>query len=126
MAAARVWAPSLMTSSADTEDYSIYSNMSEEQLLQLAIERSLADENAQQICSRTPRLTALCSGFPQSERVPTPANPPANPPATSPANPADNPPLILSDRSIFKTHCLCDGMSWLWTERRLGQPAGNT
>ncbi|XP_051954645.1 ankyrin repeat and SOCS box protein 2 [Xyrauchen texanus] len=45
MAAARVTMAALRTTNDDLDDYSAYAHMSEEQLLQLAIERSLADTN---------------------------------------------------------------------------------
>ncbi|XP_017311967.1 ankyrin repeat and SOCS box protein 2 isoform X2 [Ictalurus punctatus] len=96
MAAAQVSALSLTTSSVDTEDYSIYANMSEDQLLQIAIERSIADANAQQNYSRRPRLTPQCSHLPRSQSIPPPANPPSNASANPPANPSANPPLRLS------------------------------
>lgn len=105
MAAAQVSALSLTTSSVDTEDYSIYANMSEDQLLQIAIERSIADANAQQNYSRRPRLMPQCSHLPRSQSIPPPANPPSNASANPAANPPANPPLRLSARLILITHC---------------------
>ncbi|KAI5615152.1 ankyrin repeat and SOCS box protein 2-like [Silurus asotus] len=93
MAVAQVSGPNLPTSSVDTEDYSIYANMSEEQLLQLAIERSLADTNSQQNWSHPSRLTTQRSALQRFQNIP----PPANPPAIPTANPPSDPPCSLSD-----------------------------
>ncbi|KAI5090887.1 ankyrin repeat and SOCS box protein 2-like, partial [Silurus meridionalis] len=97
MAAAQVSAPNLTTSPVDTEDYSIYANMSEEQLLQLAIERSLAD--TQQNWSHPSRLTTQRSALQRFQNIP----PPANPPAIPTANPPSDPPCSLSDSNEQST-----------------------
>ncbi|KAF5892576.1 ankyrin repeat and SOCS box protein 2-like, partial [Clarias magur] len=118
MAAPRVSTPSMTTSSVDTEDYSIYANMTEEQLLELAIEQSLADANTQQICSRTTRLTAQCSLPPRLQSIPPPANPPAHPPANPPAYPPANPPLILSSSNKQFSRINHDAQNHLFSKEK--------
>ncbi|KAM9354092.1 ankyrin repeat and SOCS box protein 2 [Pholidichthys leucotaenia] len=54
MAAARISRPSSSSSSLAFEDYSLYSNLSDDELLQLAIERSLNDTQ----CSNTPNTSS--------------------------------------------------------------------
>ncbi|XP_062857513.1 ankyrin repeat and SOCS box protein 2-like [Trichomycterus rosablanca] len=85
--------PGRNTSAVDAEDYSAYANMSEEQLIQLAIERSLADTNPtlHQSCQR--RSPAHSPAQPtrlQRPRVSPSANSPANPPPSLSANPPRN------------------------------------
>ncbi|KAI4899342.1 hypothetical protein NFI96_014594, partial [Prochilodus magdalenae] len=86
MAAARV--SGLSPAAVDAEDYSAYSNMSDEQLVQLAIERSLAEANLIPRQNRAFRSSMLpldrCSRVRQPQNIAPPANPPANPPAHPP------------------------------------------
>ncbi|XP_066533673.1 ankyrin repeat and SOCS box protein 2-like [Hoplias malabaricus] len=88
MAAARVSVPVLSSGAVDSEDYSAYSSMSDEQLLQLAIERSLAEANLtprdnQPFQSHSLQLEK-CSCVQRIQNIPPPANPPANPLANPP------------------------------------------
>ncbi len=79
MAAASVTMAASMTTKDDLEDFSAYAHLSDEQLLQLAIERSLADSNF------TPRQNRQVHAHTQ----------PADPKATQrlPSNPnSANPP----------------------------------
>lgn len=77
--------PSKMTDESE-DDYSAYADMSDEQLLQLAIERSLAETNLtpwqiRQIHSQTK------SNAPFPRQQPPSNSNPANPPVTASANP---------------------------------------
>uniref|UniRef100_A0A3B1JZ71 Ankyrin repeat and SOCS box containing 2a, tandem duplicate 2 n=1 Tax=Astyanax mexicanus TaxID=7994 RepID=A0A3B1JZ71_ASTMX len=84
MAAARVSVPGMGTAVMDTEDYSAYANMTDDQLLQLAIERSLAETNS------TPRQNqAFCSNMQPLDRYSRVRRPQNFPPR---ANPSANPP----------------------------------
>lgn len=87
MAVARMPMAALRTTSENEEDYSAYANMSDEELLQLAIERSLADTNLtprqnQQMYSHAMPTTssatqrAPCNPSPFSLPVTASANPP--------------------------------------------------
>ncbi|XP_030628039.1 ankyrin repeat and SOCS box protein 2-like [Chanos chanos] len=80
MDAARLSVPRSTRTGVAYEDYSLYNKMSDEQLLQLAVERSLADANitpwrSQQIKSLSPS-TAQCQKIDS-----LPDKPPPNPPS---------------------------------------------
>ncbi|XP_067273551.1 ankyrin repeat and SOCS box protein 2 isoform X2 [Pseudorasbora parva] len=77
MAAARVSMAASRTSNEDLEDYSAYAHMSEGQLLQLAIERSLADANLSPWHNRQLRTrTEAAAPTQQPPFNPNSANPP--------------------------------------------------
>uniref|UniRef100_W5KHJ3 Ankyrin repeat and SOCS box containing 2a, tandem duplicate 2 n=1 Tax=Astyanax mexicanus TaxID=7994 RepID=W5KHJ3_ASTMX len=89
MAAARVSVPGMGTAVMDTEDYSAYANMTDDQLLQLAIERSLAETNS------TPRQNqAFCSNMQPLDRYSRVRRPQNFPPPHPPANASANPPML--------------------------------
>ncbi|XP_003200756.1 ankyrin repeat and SOCS box protein 2 isoform X1 [Danio rerio] len=80
MAAARVTMAASRTTSRELEDYSAYAHMSEEQLLQLAIERSLAETNLspwqdRQVQAHT--QPAVPKGAQRPPANPNSANPPS-------------------------------------------------
>lgn len=86
MAVARMPMAALRTTNENEEDYSAYANMSDEELLQLAIERSLADSNF------TPRQNQQIHShvMPSTSSAPqrTPSNPnPSSLHVTASANP---------------------------------------
>ncbi|KAM4632843.1 ankyrin repeat and SOCS box protein 2-like [Polymixia lowei] len=96
MAAASVSFPNSPGPSLGFEDYSLYSNLSEEDLIQVAIERSLTDSH-----SSAPPVEATSSTLKPPTRRPHPPNVPANhysshnppPSLTSPQHSSHNPPV---------------------------------
>ncbi|TRY57010.1 hypothetical protein DNTS_023922 [Danionella cerebrum] len=78
MAAARVTMAASRTENANLEDYSAYAHMSEEQLLQLAIERSLAETNL------TPWQNRQLHTHIQPSPPKDPQRPPNNPNSANP------------------------------------------
>ncbi|XP_028809298.1 uncharacterized protein LOC114763708 [Denticeps clupeoides] len=81
MAAASISTPVSTGSCQEFEDYSAYSKLSDEQLIQLAIERSLADAE-KTTCLSPPDLSARRGFAHQHNTIPPSANPP-QPPITS-------------------------------------------
>lgn len=78
MAAARVTMAASRTTNGELEDYSAYAHMSEEQLLQLAIERSLAETNLSPWQNRQVQAHTQPAAPKGTER------PPANPNSANP------------------------------------------
>ncbi|XP_026854841.2 ankyrin repeat and SOCS box protein 2-like [Electrophorus electricus] len=105
MAAARVSVPGLHTTAVDTKDYSAYTNMSEEELLQVAIELSLAEAKPtmwqnRYIRSHTQPPPAQYPSVQRRQNLPPPADPPANSPVNLSANPPSEKECTKIDRDV--------------------------
>ncbi|XP_061099638.1 ankyrin repeat and SOCS box protein 2-like [Conger conger] len=92
MAASSVSIPSSRTTTLGFEDYSLYSGLSEDELIEMAIERSLAEAHASATQSGSAKVPALRQNpvhqnpcvrqmsRPREQNVPPPANPPSEKP----------------------------------------------
>ncbi|KAL4641852.1 ankyrin repeat and SOCS box protein 2-like isoform X2 [Arapaima gigas] len=87
MAVSRVTLPGPAGTTLGSEDYSLYSGLTEDELIELAIERSLADANrssAQAMANKTPAAQSLTSQAskqhcpPCQQKVAPPAKPPSS------------------------------------------------
>ncbi|XP_076021478.1 ankyrin repeat and SOCS box protein 2 [Genypterus blacodes] len=96
MAAARISLPGSAGPGPEFEDYSVYSNLSDDELLQLAIERSLSDgRDATSTIASPAQSSNSCSNVPaQNVNPPAPRHSTHNPPAeeTSAHYSSPNPP----------------------------------
>ncbi|XP_076873731.1 ankyrin repeat and SOCS box protein 2 [Brachyhypopomus gauderio] len=105
MAAAKVSVPGLYAAAVDTSDYSAFSNMSEEELLQVAIELSLAEAKPttwqnRYTRSHTQPPPAQYPSVQRPQDLLPPADPPADPPANPPVNLSANPPSEAECKKI--------------------------
>ncbi|XP_051500708.1 ankyrin repeat and SOCS box protein 2-like [Myxocyprinus asiaticus] len=114
MAAARVTMAASRTTNDDLDDYSAYAHMSQEQLLQLAIERSLADTNMTpwqngQFYTHTQPTAPLATRQP-------PCNPNrTNPPVAASANPPSEKCVKINRDSINHIISEDNGKVIAWT-----------
>lgn len=95
MAAARISHTGSASSSQACEDYSLYSNLSDEELLQLAIERSLTDTHSNTAAEPvTPPHPPDTSLKPAARNTNQPSHSSHNPPVnySSPNPPREKPP----------------------------------
>lgn len=86
MAVAKMPMPASRMTDESMDDYSAYADMSDEQLLQLAIERSLAETNLTPWQIRQIQAQTKSPGPSATQRPPCNPNP-ANPPVTATENP---------------------------------------
>ncbi|XP_066533927.1 ankyrin repeat and SOCS box protein 2-like [Hoplias malabaricus] len=114
MAAASVSMPGSVEPSLGFDDYSLYSNLSDDELMQLAIERSLAESQNSSTSSENTKtstakggtpaaITSSASAAPAAPSAPSvPQQPTRPPPEPCPANPPRN--LGNQDTSFIVSH----------------------